>query len=70
MNNKKKKREIKWNFSDTQLPNLQCPYCQEGLNVVHPETYCLLCPKHKIEFDKWHDKQVKVGNIDSWFKLV
>ena len=60
-------KEIKWDFSNMQPTDCSCPYCYG--QVVHPETYRLLCDKHRMEFESWHNKEVAVGNIGSWFNF-
>ena len=48
--------------------NVNETFSRDKSFAVHPETVALLCDKHYKEFREWHDKAVKKGNIESWFK--
>ena len=68
------RQEVRFDFSDYQYEaNLGCPTCEAIENKVGafplamPETVTLLCKKHYTQFREWHDKEVKEGNIKSWF---
>lgn len=67
-------KEVKWDFSKYDYSGMSgCSTCEaikrgdKLIPVAHPETVSRLCEKHYNQFKDWHDKEVEIGNIESWF---